>query len=361
MTGIHFTHIQSLFFLWLLPLLLLFYFYASIKRKQALEIFAQSDVLNKINVSINTTNRLIKFILLLTAAFLIIFSIARPGWNPKPKKIERLGRDVVFLIDVSKSMLAEDLKPNRLERAKLAVKDCIESLEGDRVALVAFAGTAVMKCPLTLDYGFFRGMVDEISVFSVSRGGTNIGDALRMIMKDVFDDQVKQYKDIILITDGEDQDSAPEFAAEEAGKRGIRILAFGLGDENTGMRIPITDESGRTAYLQYKDEQGNLQEVWSKLDADLLRKLVNLSAGGNYLNVATDNFDLGAVYKQLITSAEKKALESTTIQQYDEQYQFFLLIAFILLILESVIGLRKIKTAGKEEPAANTRVQGVKQ
>ena len=341
MTGIHFSNLQAFLLLWLVPVMILIYFYASIKRKQALQVFATAEILKKINLSINKTNRLIKFILILLAVTLVVVAVARPGTNLTTEKIERQGRDVVFLIDVSKSMLAEDLVPNRLQRAKLAIKDCVDSLEGDRVALVAFAGTAVLKCPLTLDYGFFKIMVDDISVNSVTRGGTNIGDAIRLILKDVFDDQDKKYKDIILITDGEDHDSAPEFAAEEAGQRGIRILAIGLGDENTGRRIPITDDNGQPGFMQYQDENGNLQEVWTKLDADMLRKLANMSAGGNYLNVATGSFDLGSIYRQLVTTAEKKGLESTTIERYDEAFQWFLGAAFLILLIESITGIRK--------------------
>jgi len=350
MTGIHFTYIYIFFLLWILPLMILLFVYSGIKRKQALEIFAHSEVLKKINISVNHTGRQIKLILLLCAFALLVVALARPGWDPKPKKIERQGRDVVFMIDVSKSMLAEDLKPNRLERAKLAIKDCIDILDGDRVSLITFAGVAVLKCPLTLDYGFFKSMVDGISVNSVTTGGTNIGDAIRMVLKNVFDDQDKKYKDIILITDGEDHDSAPEFAAEEAGKKGVRIIAFGLGDENTGMRIPITDENGQRTYMQFKDNNGNLQEVWTKLDADMLRKLANLSAGGNYLNVATGDFDLGNIYKKIITTAEKKDLESTTIEQYDEKFQIFLVIAFILLVLENLISVKKKRIQTNKEP-----------
>ncbi|MBN2442473.1 MAG: VWA domain-containing protein [Spirochaetales bacterium] len=343
MSGVHFSNLPALFLLWTLPVLFLVYIYASYKRQQALEAFADAAILSRINTSINKTRRLWKMILILTAFMFTIIGIARPGWNPQPREIKRMGRDVVFVIDVSKSMLAEDLAPNRLERAKLAIIDCIDRLKGDRVALVAFAGTATVKCPLTLDYGFFRSMVETISIYSIARGGTKIGDAIRIAVNNIFDDKEKRYKDIILITDGEDDDSFPGKAAELAGERGIRILAFGLGDENDGTRIPITDENGRRTYMTYEDKDGNTQLVISRLDADMLRKMVNTTPGGKYLNVATGNFDLGKIYLDLIASAEKKELESSTIKRYEERFQVFIFLSVILLAAEMLIGIRRRK------------------
>jgi len=343
MSGVHFSNLPALFFLWAIPLLVLVYMYASYKRKQALETFAHTSILSKINTSINNTKRLRKMIIIMAAFVFIIIGLARPGWNPKPRKISRMGRDVVFIIDVSKSMLAEDIAPNRLERAKLAIIDCVDRLKGDRVGLIAFAGTAAVKCPLTLDYGFFRSMVEDISIYSISRGGTKIGDAIRMAVNSIFDDKEKRYKDIILITDGEDDDSFPEKAAATAGERGIRLLAFGLGDENEGTRIPITDENGRRTYMTYNDADGNTQIVISRLDADMLRKMVNATPGGRYLNVATGNFDLGKIYLDLVASAEKKELESSTVKLYEERFQVFLLLGFILLVGEMFISIRRKK------------------
>ncbi len=322
--------------LWAVPLLLAMFIYAWQKRRKAMTIFVEAGLLDRIRISVSNSRRRWKAALLLSAVVFIIFSLTRPAWNEKPETIERRGRDVVFLLDVSKSMLAEDLKPNRLERAKLAIEDCVDRLQGDRVALVVFAGTAAIKCPLTLDYGFFRMMLNNISTDSIARGGTMIGDAIRMVVTDVFDDQAKQYKDIILITDGEDHDSFPVEAAKKAGQRGIRLIAIGLGDENEGRRIPITNRNGQKTFLKYKG-----REVWTKLDADTLRKMVNATPGGKYLNVATGTIDLGNVYMQLIAGAEKKALKSEIIKRYEEKFQIFLAIGFAFLCIEMAISERK--------------------
>ena len=336
MSAIRLHHVGVLLLLWAIPLLLAAYLYASYRRRQALALFAEADLLKLINVSISVTKRRWKAALVLVAFALIVLAAARPAWNPKPKTLERMGRDVVFVLDVSKSMLAEDLAPNRLERSKLAIRDCIERLEGDRVGLVIFAGTAVVKCPLTLDYGFFRMMLQNVSTDSVARGGTMIGDAIRKCLDEVFDDQEKEHKDVVLITDGEDHDSFPVDAASEVGERGIRIIAIGLGDEEQGKRIPITDKSGHQTFLKYKG-----QEIWSKLDADTLRKMVNATPGGQYLNVATGTIDLGDVYHELIAAAEKKELESKTVQRYEEKFQIFVAAAFALLCVELLISERR--------------------
>ena len=235
-------------------------------------------------------------------------------------------------------MLAEDLRPNRMERAKLAISDAVRKLEGDRVGLVVFAGTSAVKCPLTLDYGFFRMMLDEVSTDSIARGGTLIGDALRKVVDDVLDDQLKEYKDVILITDGEDHDSFPVEAAKAAGQSGVRLIAIGLGDENEGRRIPITGDLGQKTYLKYDG-----QEVRSKLDADSLRKMVNATPGGKYLNVATGAIDLGKVYQDLIAGAQKRDLESKTIKRYQERFQLFLGVALVLLCCEMFLSDRTRK------------------
>ncbi|MBI1353880.1 MAG: VWA domain-containing protein [Acidobacteria bacterium] len=327
--------VEMLHLLWVTPLLALLFWYAHRKRKQALALFAEAKLLEKLNPG-HIAGRRWKEVLFVLAVIAIVVSLARPAWNRVPMEVTRRGRDVVFLIDVSRSMLAEDLRPNRLERAKLAVLDGVSKLGGDRVALIAFAGAASVKCPLTLDYGFFRMALEDISPDSVPRGGTLIGDAVRKALAEVFDNKASQYRDLVLITDGEDHESFPVEAAREAGKRGIRLIAIGLGDENVGRRIPITGERGEQTFLKYKG-----QEVWSHLDATTLRNMAAETPGGRYLNVATGAIDFGDVYQQLIASAQRRDLESETIDRYEEKFQLFLAIGFLLLCGEAMVSERK--------------------
>lgn len=328
--------VEMLHLLWLTPLVGILFWYAHRRRKAALAAFADSSLLRKLDLSLNVGRRRWKEVLLLLGMALIIVSLARPAWNRIPQEITRRGRDVVFLIDVSRSMLAEDLRPNRLERAKLAVLDGVSKLGGDRVGLIVFAGGASVKVPLTLDYGFFRMALEDVTTDSVPRGGTLIGDAVRKALSDVFDNKASQYRDLVLITDGEDHESFPVEAAREAGKRNIRIIAIGLGDENVGKRIPYTDQRGEQTFLKYKG-----QEVWSRLDASTLRAMAAETPGGRYLNVATGAIDFGDVYQQLIATAERRDLDSETVERYEEKFQIFLVAGFLLLLGEAVLSEKK--------------------
>ncbi len=334
----HLLNIEMLYLLWLaLPLIGAFVF-AAIRRRKAMGKFVDAGLLGKVITPASAGRRATKAGMMLFAIAFIVVALTRPGWNPSSKTIERRGRDVVFVLDVSRSMQAADLVPNRLWHAKQAISDCIDRIQGDRVALVVFAGASVVKCPLTMDYGFFRMMLEDAAPDSVGRGGTAIGDAIRKTLEEVFDDQVRECKDIILITDGEDHDSFPEDAAKLAGERGIRLIIIGLGDEGEGKRVPITDEAGRKTFLSY-----NGREVWSKLDAGVLRRMADATPGGKYLNVATAAINLGEVYVQLVAGAAKKELESATIEQYEEKFQIFLACGFALLCMEMLMGERRRK------------------
>jgi Ca-activated chloride channel family protein len=334
-----FYNIDMMSLLWVLPVLALLFYFSFVKRKGALVKYGCKDIIEKMATAPNAGRIFTKAFLTIIAIVFIVIALARPAWNPVPKTVRAKGRDVVFLIDVSNSMLATDLAPNRLERSKLAVKDCVEKLKGDRVGIVAFAGSSVVKCPLTLDYGFFRMALDELSSDSVSRGGTLIGDAIRRCLNDVFDEESAKFRDIILITDGEDHESFPVEAAAEAGKRGVRLIIIGIGDENSGRRIPLVDENGRRYFL--KDKSG--KEVCTKLNAKVLRDMARSSKQGVYFNVATGMIDLGSVYTDLIAKSEKNEYEQDSVRKYEEKFQIFLLGAFILLVLEMFVSEIKRK------------------
>lgn len=270
--------------------------------------------------------RISSYLILFSLSFLTL-ALLRPSWNQQTRTVQKKGNEVVFLIDVSRSMLADDLIPNRLERAKLAVIDAVNTFDGEKVSLVAFAGSAVVKSPLTTDYGFFVDAVQRLQVDSVSKGGSLLGDSIRFTLNNVLKDSGSGDKELIIITDGEDQESYPVQAAEQADTMGVKILAIGLGDEKEGRRIPIDTESG-TEFLTYKGK-----EVWTKLDAVTLRKVAGSTKGGKYLNVSTGTFDLAEIYKSISKGAEKTFNEEEKLTVYEERFQLFLLVAVLLLIL----------------------------
>lgn len=289
----------------------------------------------------------IKWVLLVAASASVIVALARPCFalsvddTAKPP-VRKSGRDVCFIVDVSRSMLAEDVKPTRLDRAKLWLKDVIESVRGDRVSVVAFAGLPVVKCPLTHDYAFARMAIDELSPTSVARGGTNIGDAVRLALTEVFGIRQGQpveatNRDIFLITDGEDHDSAPIEAAQAAGAASIRLIAVGLGDDRDGARIPVAGEHGRRAFLTY---QG--REVFSKLDSTTLQSMALATPGGAYFNVGTGTIELDKVYKSLSDTALKGDLgDSDARPTLPERFQWPVGAALAILLLEMFIGERR--------------------
>ncbi len=331
---------RALWLLFLVPAVLVpVYAWCFWRKAQALKVLASSEMLAKINSSVSLKRQGVKALLLVLAFVSLVVALTEPRWNPQPQRIRREGRDVAVLLDTSRSMLAEDLKPNRLERSKLAISDLLEVLKGDRVAIVTFAGNATVKCPLTQDYAFVRMALADVSTESNSRGGTMIGDAIRKATEEVFDKQSRQYKDIILITDGEDHDSFPVEAAQKAAGEGIRIFAFGLGDDATGTRIPITGSSGAKTFLKHEG-----QEVWSRLNSDMLRE-VAYAADGTYLSVTPGTaMDLGDIYEDRIASAEKRELESMTMVKYDEKFQIFVALGIGLLIGEALLSERKKTT-----------------
>lgn len=332
----HLQNLPMLHLLWLLPILVGIFWAGERVRHRRLAAFLPRPALLRRPAPDCRWRRRGKASLFITACGLLVIGLARPAWNEQEVTVSRQGRDVVFLLDVSKSMLAEDLVPNRLERAKLAIKDAVEVLAGDRVAMVAFAGEARVTCPLTSDYGFFRLALDQVGIDSANRGGTLMGDAIRTVLDRVFDQQASQHRDIVLITDGGDHESLPIEAAKAAGEKGIRLIIIGLGDEQEGRRIPIIDAHGRKSFLTY---QG--REVWTKLDADTLRQMAMATPGGRYLPVATGTIDLGRVYRELIAEADKQEYEATTFHRLDEKFQFFLAAALFLLFWEMMLGETK--------------------
>jgi Ca-activated chloride channel family protein len=335
---IHFSSIEMLHLVWLIPALAVFIYFMDRRSRKALD--RMSALSGRLATSDHGRQRL-KATLLLAALFFMVMAAVRPGWNPQPVTVHQEGRDVVFVVDVSRSMLARDLVPNRLERAKLAIRDALPVLEGDRVAVVAFAGRSAVVCPLTRDYGFFKWAIDSLSPGSVGSGGTLVGDAIRKVSNDVFDPLEKRYKDLILITDGEDQESFPVEAASIAGQQGVRIIAIGIGDDGRGSRIPITDPSGNGGFLTQ-----NGREVWTRLRPDVLRQVALATPGGRYLHAATGTFDLGEIYLELIRSEEGRDLGRVEIIRYKEQFQLFLMVVIALLLLEAFLSEEKQATGG---------------
>lgn len=313
---------QWLMALWAAPAAAALLAWAWSRRRVMLRRLAAPAVWGVVARAAGRGRVVVKAALAVTALAATAIALARPQWDPRPLTVKTSGRDVAFVVDVSRSMTATDLAPTRLERTKLWIKDLAGSLAGDRVALVAFAGGSVVKCPLTTDYEFFRMSVDDLSPQTVARGGTLIGDAIRKTLDSVFAEEEARFRDIILVTDGEDHESFPVQAAEQAGRRGVRIIALGVGSD-IGAVVPG---------VRHEDAA-----VVSKMDARSLAGVAHASAGGVFLNVGTGNIDLDEVYRDLVASAEKNETGKAESVVYREGFQIALALAAAALLLEAWI------------------------
>ncbi len=317
----------------LLPLAAIFaILYIVRSRKTAVDIENFAGSAERVRAKNGFLERLTLYILV-SAVLLIVFALSRPAWNPHPELLQREGRDVVFILDVSNSMLADDIYPNRLERAKMAIWDCVESFDGNRVGLVVFAGSSAIKCPLTLDTDFFHYMLGKVGINSVDQGGTRLSDAIIKTADKLFADSKRGYKDIVLITDGGDQGGGFRKAADVLNGKNVKLIVIGIGDTVNGSKIPTLDETVK--YMQY-----NGRDVVTRLESTKLRELVKLCNAGAYLPVGTKNMHLDLIYRQLNSMKRKELISDNTVTVYDEKFQIFLFLALVLLVIMIVMPLR---------------------
>lgn len=231
--------------------------------------------------------------LCLAAMLLLILALARPGISPQRHSVSKSGRDVVFVLDVSQSMLAEDAYPSRLDAAKDAIRDALDHLQSERVALVVYAGSANILCPLTFDYDFVRYVLDQATPRTVDFGGTTLLSATEKCADSIFTEQRKGMQDLIVLTDGEEHGTHNQRIAKLLNEHATGLLVVGIGDTASGSRIPITGDDGATEYLKHDG-----QFVTTRLNESGLRELARLASGATYVSAGTSAFDLAGLYWQ---------------------------------------------------------------
>ena len=323
-------------FLWgllTLPLFALLFVYAFHRRKKLATRFVSLSMLPKLSTSVSPWRRLAKVTILLFAIAFLFVALARPQWGRKMEHIERRGLDLVLLQDISLSMLAEDIKPNRLTRSRHEISAFLESLSGDRVGLVAFSGEAQVMVPLTLDYGTVQMMLKELTPGWLMPG-TNLEKAIRKGM-DLYKNSGSggQYSVMILMSDGEELEAAAVNAAKEAAEMGIRIYTIGIGSRE-GVPIPVPSKNGEVAYK--KDLQGNI--VTTRLEDGTLQEIASVT-GGLYFYASPGEFQLQKVLTE-IASLEKKEQASDRMENYQDRYQIFLGLAALLFLIEALVSER---------------------
>ena len=313
---------------------LIFFMVWGMRKKQQLTLkFCGNPLLSKlVHPGVDKRHRS-KTIFVVLAILFLILALTRPRWGYQWEDLHQRGVDVIVALDVSSSMLAEDIKPNRLERAKRKISDLLDMMEGDRIGLVAFAGTSFVQCPLTLDYGAARLFLSAIDTQLIPVQGTALGNAIKTSVK-AFRSQEKKSKALILITDGEDQTGKALSAAKLAGDQGVKIYTIGIGGE---IGAPLPNSSGAGGFR--KNQQGEV--ILSKLDETTLQQIA-LETGGSYVRSVTGDIDLNTIYKdQIKKHIEKKELKSERRKIWQERFQWFIFIALIFLVAETCLSEKR--------------------
>jgi Ca-activated chloride channel family protein len=279
-----------------------------------------------------------KALLWLLACALAILALARPQWGSRWQEVRRRGLDILVVLDTSNSMRAADLKPDRLQRAKWGIADLLGKLSGDRIGLVAFAGSSFLACPLTVDYAAFSMMLDDVRPGIIPRGGTAIAQALQTALEG-FEGKGDADRVIVLITDGEDHEGGIDQAIARLRERKVRVFAVGVG-ATAGEAIPAAGGAG-DAFL--RDRSGNV--VRTALKEEVLEKLA-FATGGQYVRATADDFGLERAYSQGMANLQRDERESKLTRVYVERFPWFLAAAALLLVLESLLGERRRETPG---------------
>jgi Ca-activated chloride channel family protein len=304
------------------------------QQRVALTQFASARLLPKLASSISTSRKLAKRVLFTLGVAFMFIALARPQVGFEFQETHRKGLELLFAVDTSKSMLAQDVKPDRLTRAKLAVTDLVTKLNGDGVGLIAFAGSSFLQCPVTLDYDAFRESLDALDVNVIPRGGTDIASAIHEA-EAVFKTRTAADKILILITDGEDLGGEAITAAHSAAKNGVKIFTVGVGS-TTGELVPVPSENGGTDFA--KDENG--RPVKSHLDETTLKKIAE-TTGGMYQPVGAQGEGLTNIYERGLKSFTRHDLKAREARIPLEKFHWALLAALVCFIGELLIGNRR--------------------
>ncbi len=323
-----------LYALALVPLAVLFLVWAEQKRRRALARIGQPTLVERLAANVNVRGRWLKYALWLGALALMLIALARPQWGETRTSAPQQGVQVMVALDVSKSMLAQDIKPNRLERAKMEISDLMNRLKGDEIGLVPFSGASFILFPLTSDYSTARSFLETADPDVVSRGGTAIGDAIRTAMNG-FDPKRTSQKVIVVVTDGEDTESNAVAAAQEAAKQGAIIYTIGFGSAS-GELIPEFDDNGNQIGFK-TDKDGN--PVRSALDETALKEIA-AATNGKYFPATPGGSELDALSNELDRLQKGDIVNRETVQKH-EQFQWFLAPALALLFLAELISERK--------------------
>ena len=322
---------QNFIWLWLVPAAAGLFLFADWRRSLNVRRFGEVALVQKLILSLAAEKRLLKRGLTLLAILMMVLALCQPHFRKKEITVERKGVDVMILLDVSQSMLAKDIVPSRLDKAKLELETLVEKLKSDRIGVVAFAGDAFIQCPLTTDHNAVKLFLSSLGPNLIPTPGTMIGRALQVGSR-AFMDSEKEYKAMVILTDGEDQGSDPLGQAKTVKEAGIRIFTIGFGTSE-GTTLPSEFQKGALK----KDSRGNI--VLSKLDEALLKKIA-AETTGHYYRASRGEIEVDDLVRR-IRQMTQKGIKKEKSFEYEENFQVFLILAVSALFLEVILSERK--------------------
>ncbi len=346
---IRFAHPEYLYLLLLLPLVLGVLLLTLRLRQKALKRFGVPSVLHRLTEGASAAKPAVRGGLILSALGLLVVGLANPQIGTRLEEVKQEGIDLFIALDVSLSMKAEDIKPNRLEKAKLEIRNLIDRLAGDRVGLIVFAGDAFTQFPLTTDYSAANLFLDVVDVDAVPNPGTNIGSAITRAMES-FDFKETTTKVIVIITDGENTEGDAFEAAEEAAQKGVLLYTIGMGSP-AGAPIPVYGAGGGMDFK--RDRMGNV--VVSKLDEAGLERIAT-TGNGKYFRGTTAQDELDEIYGA-INALQKKEFGVKQFTDFEDRFQFFLAVALVLLVIEMLLSEKKTPWLERWNPLRKEEVK----
>jgi Ca-activated chloride channel family protein len=323
-----------IYLLLIIPALIAVFWYFRMKRRKALALFGNKDILAFLMPNVSGNRPVVKFVVLMMALACIIMGMARPQFGSKLRTEKRKGIELLIALDVSNSMLSEDIQPSRLERAKRAIAQLVDKLNNDKIGLIVFAGEAYTQLPITADYVSAKLFLNSISPQMIPTQGTAIGSAIELGMKS-FSPTFVGNKAMIIITDGENHEDDAVGAASEAAKQGIVVYTLGMGSPEGG---PIPDNNIGIKSFK-KDKNGNY--IVTKLDEQMLQKIAEAGKGA-YIRANNSQVGLNNLFDE-INKMEKSELETQTYADFDDKFQYFLALGLFLILIDFMILDRKNK------------------
>jgi len=337
-----FENIDYLYALFLIPIFVVLFWLIQRARKNAFAKFGNSTLLSQLMPTYSKYKHTAKFVLLLCGLTFLIVGWANPQWGSKKEKVKRKSVDIFIALDISQSMMAEDILPNRMERARKFSQKLVDKLKGDRLGIILFAGNAYMQMPLTTDYAAAQLFLRSANPSQAPAQGTAISEAIDLAEQS-FEEDNKQHKAIIIISDGETHDQDALDRAKTASDNGLLIYSVGVGTASGGF-IP-TIIGGRSDYK--RDKKGN--PVKTSLNEGMLQDLAN-EGSGFYFNLAgSDVEEVSAALRNSIDQMEKREFEARVFNEYESYFQYFIAIAILFLIAEFLLSYRKNKWLGKKD------------